>query len=103
LLNQTTYSIYIYNKIIIKRYSRSLCKTLEVFACAGAKLVRASDLPDPAVSGQSERVREGEEQVRGLRSFAMMVVIAGGRFVGGDFELPESRWSVDSVLWDQCS
>jgi hypothetical protein len=40
----------IYNKVIIKRYSRSLCKTLEVFACAGANLVRASDLLDPAVS-----------------------------------------------------
>jgi hypothetical protein len=89
------------NKIIIKCYSRSLCKTLEVFACAGANLVRASDLPDPSVSGRSEWVREGEEQVRGHQSFAMMVVIAGGKFEGGDCEPPESRWSVDSVLWYQ--
>jgi hypothetical protein len=93
----------IFNKIIIKCYSRSLCKTLEVFACASANLGRASDLPDPSVSGWSERVREGEEQVRGLRGFAMMVVIAGGRCEGGDFEPPESRWSINSVLWDQSS
>jgi hypothetical protein len=58
-----------------------LFKTLEVIACAGAKLVRASNLPDPAVSGWSKWVGGGVEQVMGLRSFAMMV-IAGGKVEG---------------------
>ena len=67
----------VYNKIIIKRYSRSLCKTLEVFACAGAKQVRASDFLDPAVSGPSKGVGKVAGQVARCRRAAKAMVADG--------------------------
>jgi hypothetical protein len=50
---------------------------LEMFACAGAKQVRASNLPDPAVSGQSKG-EEGGAEKRVKWQMAAKGVIAGG-------------------------
>jgi hypothetical protein len=44
-----------YNKLIIRHSSRLLLKTLEVFAYAGSPN-RASDLPEPTVSGLSKKL-----------------------------------------------